>query len=208
MSSTRRRHDDGSVSDLDIETAMDEIHNRLTKIVEQWGPGSVALYYGTGVNMNTLAHSAVKGSMAGLGSPYLFSSMTLDQSAKWVTMGRMGHYLGGQPDFHDADVLMMVASNPAVSHGSLLFPAPNPSKWVRETRAAGVRLIVVDPRQTETAREADIHVRVRPGEDAILLPDSSTSSWSADLKTDPSANASWVLLTHFDQPSWTSPLST
>jgi anaerobic selenocysteine-containing dehydrogenase len=148
---------------------MDEIHECLASIVNRWGPGSVALYYGTGANMNTLAHSAMKAWMAGLGSPYLFSSMTLDQSAKWVTMGRMGCYLGGQPNFHDADVLMMVGSNPAVSHASLLFPTSNPLKWVREARDAGLKLIVVDPRQTETAREADIHVRVRPGEDAALF---------------------------------------
>jgi anaerobic selenocysteine-containing dehydrogenase len=97
--STRRHSVDGGAEDVDVETALDEIHERLRDIVQRWGPGSVALYYGTSVNMNTLAHSAMKAWMAGIGSPYLFSSMTLDQSAKWVTMGRMGHYLGGQPSF-------------------------------------------------------------------------------------------------------------
>jgi anaerobic selenocysteine-containing dehydrogenase len=64
---------------------------------------------------------------------------------------------------------MMVGSNPAVSHSFYLLPFANPLKSLREAREAGLKLIVVDPRETETAREADIHVRVRPGEDATLF---------------------------------------
>lgn len=169
LASTRRRLPSGLVEEIGPEAAMDQVHNRLMNIVERWGSESVALYYGTGANTNTLATSAMKAWMAGLGSPYVFSSMTLDQSAKWVTAGRMGQHLGGQPDFHDADVLMMVGSNPAVSHGNLMFPNANPLASIREARARGLVLIVVDPRLTETAREADIHLRVRPGEDAALF---------------------------------------
>ena len=83
--SSRRRSADGVVAVIDVESALDEISMRLRAIIDRWGPESVALYYGTGTNMNTLAHSAMKAWMAGLGSPYIFSSMTLDQSAKWVT---------------------------------------------------------------------------------------------------------------------------
>ena len=142
---------------------------RLRAIIDRWGPESVALYYGTGTNMNTLAHSAMKAWMAGLGSPYIFSSMTLDQSAKWVTMGRMGRYLGGKHSTLDADVIMLVGVNPTVSHGTSAVPAANPRKWIREAQQAGMKLIVVDPRETETAKLADVHVRSRPGEDATLF---------------------------------------
>jgi anaerobic selenocysteine-containing dehydrogenase len=167
--STRRRSSDGTAADIDIETALDEIAVRLRAIVDESGPESVALYYGTGVNMNTLAHSAMKAWMAGLGSPYIFSSMTLDQSAKWVTAGRMGQYLGGKHSTLDADVIMLVGVNPALSHGTTAMPVANPRKWIREAQQAGMKLIVVDPRETETAKLADIHVRSRPGEDAALF---------------------------------------
>jgi anaerobic selenocysteine-containing dehydrogenase len=69
LMSTRRRSADGTVADINVETALDEIAVCLRDIVDTWGPESVALYYGTGVNMNTLAHSAMKAWMAGLGSP-------------------------------------------------------------------------------------------------------------------------------------------
>jgi anaerobic selenocysteine-containing dehydrogenase len=167
--SSRRRSADGVVADLDVESALDEISIRLRTVIDRWGPESVALYYGTGTNMNTLAHSAMKAWMAGLGSPYIFSSMTLDQSAKWVTMGRMGRYLGGKHSTLDADVIMLVGVNPTVSHGTSAVPAANPRKWIREAQQAGMKLIVVDPRETETAKLADVHVRSRPGEDATLF---------------------------------------
>jgi anaerobic selenocysteine-containing dehydrogenase len=169
LMSTRRRSADGTVADINVETALDEIAVCLRDIVDTWGPESVALYYGTGVNMNTLAHSAMKAWMAGLGSPYLFSSMTLDQSAKWVTAGRMGQYLGGKYSTLDADVIMLVGVNPALSHGTTAMPVANPRKWIREAQEAGMTLIVVDPRETETAKMADIHVCSRPGEDAALF---------------------------------------
>jgi anaerobic selenocysteine-containing dehydrogenase len=95
--------------------------------------------------------------------------MTLDQSAKWVTAGRMGQYLGGKYSTLDADVIMLVGVNPALSHGTTAMPVANPRKWIREAQEAGMTLIVVDPRETETAKMADIHVCSRPGEDAALF---------------------------------------
>jgi anaerobic selenocysteine-containing dehydrogenase len=170
LTGARGRPPDGSVvEDVAIERALDEIHARMTAIIARHGPRSVALYYGTGANNNPLCHSAMKGWFDLTGSPYMFSSMTVDQSAKWVAAGRMGMFATGKYSALDADVIMEVGGNPAISHVSGTLPMTAPMRALREAQSRGMRLIVVDPRRTETARRADLHLQIRPGEDATLF---------------------------------------
>ncbi|MGO9934708.1 MAG: molybdopterin-dependent oxidoreductase [Steroidobacteraceae bacterium] len=166
---SRRRMADGSLEDIDVEAALDEIAKKLAACVSRHGPGAVAMYYGTGANNNSLCHSAMKGWFDLIGSPYIFSSMTLDQSAKWVTMGRMGFFATGKYSALDADVIMEVGVNSAVSHMSSTIPMTSPQRALRDAKTRGMKLIVVDPRETETARHADLHLQVKPGEDAALF---------------------------------------
>jgi anaerobic selenocysteine-containing dehydrogenase len=164
------RRPDGTVDEnLGIEQALDEIHAKLAAIIARHGPRSVAMYYGTGANNNPLCHSAMKGWFDLIGSPYLFSSMTVDQSAKWVAAGRMGMFATGKYSALDADVIMEVGGNPAISHVSGTIPMTAPMRALREAQSRGMKLIVVDPRRTETARRADLHLQIRPGEDAALF---------------------------------------
>jgi anaerobic selenocysteine-containing dehydrogenase len=159
----------GNWVDIDVERALDEINVKLTELRLRHGPRAIAMYYGTGANNNSLCHSAMKGWFDSIGSPYIFSSMTLDQSAKWVTMGRMGFFAPGKYSALDADVIMEVGVNSAVSHMSSTIPMTAPQKALRDAKGRGIKLIVVDPRQTETARRADIHLQIIPGEDAALF---------------------------------------
>lgn len=159
----------GSFEKITFETALDEVHKKLAAIIDQHGVDSVALYYGTGTNNNALSSSAAKGFMHVLGSPFIFSSMTIDQSAKWVTMGRMGGFLTGKFNITDGDVILIVGANPLVSHASGAMPMTNPMKYLQEGRKRGAKLIVIDPRRTETARRADIHVAIDPGQDAAFF---------------------------------------
>ena len=153
------RRPDGTVDEnLGIEQALDEIHAKLAAIIARHGPRSVAMYYGTGANNNPLCHSAMKGWFDLIGSPYLFSSMTVDQSAKWVAAGRMGMFATGKYSALDADVIMEVGGNPAISHVSGTIPMTAPMRALREAQSRGMKLIVVDPRRTETARRADLHL--------------------------------------------------
>lgn len=167
--SSLRRNADGTFDAIDAETAMDEIHEKLGKIIAEHGVESVALYYGTGANCNVLSVPAAKAWMDALGSPYIFSSMTVDQSAKWVTAGRMGVFLTGKHKVPEADVMMVIGSNPAASHACYGLPSPNPIKHLREAQKSGTKFIVVDPRKTELARLADLYLPVRPGQDAALF---------------------------------------
>lgn len=81
-------------------------------------------------------------------------------------MMRMGFVASGKPNPADVDALMIVGANPLVSHW---LPAFNPSKRLREWGKRGQKTIVVDPRRSETARMADIHLQLRPGEDVTLF---------------------------------------
>lgn len=169
---SKKRQEDGRFVDIETATALDEIHDQLSSITEQYGPGSVALYYGTGANNNSLCHCTMKGWLDLVGTPNIFSSMTVDQSAKWVTMGRMGMFPTGKHVVHEVDVVLLVGTNPPISHVSLPwapFPTTNITKWIRKRKAEGAKYIVIDPRKTEMARFADIHLQLLPGEDAALL---------------------------------------
>ncbi|WP_174189371.1 molybdopterin-dependent oxidoreductase, partial [Nocardia barduliensis] len=149
-----------------------EIAGRLREITERHGPDSVALFMGTQQNFAALTPPMAHAWFRGTGSHKLFSTMTIDQSAKWVVAERMGSYLGGRQRLEDADVWLLAGTNPVVSgnggDGDGAVPH-TPSVTLRAARARGLRLIVVDPRRTETAALADLHLAPRPGTDAVLF---------------------------------------
>jgi anaerobic selenocysteine-containing dehydrogenase len=167
---------DGSFVDIEAELALDEIALRLRQIIATHGPESVAVWTGTTSYMGSgmlTTQSMLKSLMSEIGTPHLLSAMTLDQSAKWVTMLRMGAFATGKRFIsQNLDVLMLIGTNPVISHqGTPLNSASgwNPGKALRDAKRNGTKLIVVDPRKTETARMADIHLQIIPGQDAALM---------------------------------------
>jgi anaerobic selenocysteine-containing dehydrogenase len=94
--------------------------------------------------------------------------MTIDQSAKWVTTERLGTWPAGKQPFIGADVWVVAGSNPFVSVFSWDIPVQHPTKTLKEAKAAGTKLIVIDPRKSEMAKIADIHLQLYPGEDAAV----------------------------------------
>lgn len=169
--SCKKRNADGSFADISQEALMDEVAEKLAGIIANHGPRSIAFFNGTH-GYGTLSMPLTKSLMHSIGTPNVFSTMTIDQSAKWVCQGRMGMVPTWKYSDLEADVLMVVGNNPAVSHmGKPWTGIRNtaPMRAVREARQRGMKLIVVDPRITETARNADIHLRINPGEDPILF---------------------------------------
>src|SRR3546814_19366420 len=103
--------------------------------------------------------------LAGIGSPELYSNFTVDQSAKWVTMGRLGLFATGKPSIDDVDAMLLLGYNPMVSHmGFPLSPIPaaNTGKAIADAPARGAPLLVVDPRRPEPTRRADLHLHIPP----------------------------------------------
>ena len=148
------------------DQAYGEISRKLGEIIDQYGPQSVGMYFGAGT-----ATSSVKSVVAGafleeLGTDRMYNVLTLEFSNRYLVMEAMyGHqFMLAQPDLEKTQCLLLFGSNPLVS---LDHPGIVPSLKAFEKR--GAKLIVVDPRKTETARIADIHAEVIPGTDLFLL---------------------------------------
>ena len=151
--------------------ALDEIAEQLRAIVAAHGPRAVATYNGTYAFQNS-AHLAVSRAFHdALGSPSYYTSVTIDQPAKVFVGTRHGYWGAGGHFFNDADVVLVFGNNPLVSQyappGGV--PSVSPFEQLRDARQRGLRLIAVDPRVTELSRRADLHLQIRPGEDAMLL---------------------------------------
>ena len=167
-----RKNADGSFSELPAERAMDEIAARLNELVQRHGPRSVAVYHGTGAYRSVLGGLLERAFVSALGTPNFFSTMTIDQSAKWVTAGRMGVMASGKASFRDIDLAVIAGNNPLVSHQTFPFAAGEsgaPGRAYAEARERSMKMIMIDPRRNETARYADLLIQPLPGHDAAIF---------------------------------------
>jgi anaerobic selenocysteine-containing dehydrogenase len=156
--------------EVDWSEAFAAVDEGLMRVLDEHGPDAVALYLG-----NPSVHSLGLGSYIrvlaqALGTTKVFSASTVDQMPKHVSAGLMfGALLTiPVPDVDRTDHLLMLGANPYASNGSL-FTAPDLPGRLRALRERGGRLVVVDPRRTKTAEEADEHLPIRPGTDALFL---------------------------------------
>ena len=149
-----KRMPDGKLVPVDREQALDEIAERIAAIVEADGPEAVAGYRGGGAFFTSSSVMMVPAFLSALGSPKAYSSVTIDQSAKVVALGRLGIWPPGRTPMSRADVYLLVGANPLVSVSANGFDTRNPTKRLRAARERGMKLIVIDPRETETAHFA------------------------------------------------------
>lgn len=169
---SQKKQADGSFSDIGSAEALDEIGDKLKAILEKYGPRSIASYNGTYSYQNSAAHDLARAFHASMDSPSYYASVTIDQPAK-VAIGpaRMGWWNGGVHMWNDSNVSLIIGCNTLVSHFSIPggIPSFSPSNALREGRKRGMKVICIDPRETEVARRADLHLQVRPGHDAALV---------------------------------------
>jgi len=170
LRSSLKRSETGDFTPVTSDQAMDEIAMRLTEIIRRHGPRAVASYSATAAYSNAAALPVVKAWHQGIGSPMNCSSVTIDQPAKIIAVGRHGFWGGGPHSFATADVIMLIGINTLVSSLHQMGGPPGfYPRALREARERGLKVICVDPRRTETARLADMHLQLRPGEDPTLL---------------------------------------
>jgi anaerobic selenocysteine-containing dehydrogenase len=101
-----------------------------------------------------------------LGSTNAYSAATIDQPGMMVADAYHGVWLGGRTPFDDTDVWLWAGTNPIISKQYL---EENPARRLSRAIARGTKVIMIDPRRTETARRAHLHLQSRPGEDAALV---------------------------------------
>ncbi|HHH11092.1 MAG TPA: molybdopterin oxidoreductase family protein, partial [Sorangium sp.] len=131
---------------------------------------AVALYAGNPVvhNHGTLMLMLLLSKVLGTFNRY--SATSVDQLPHMLaSLTMFGHQLlMPVPDVDRCSYLLMLGANPLVSNGSIMT-APGIKNRLAALRRRGGRLVVIDPRRSETAKMADQHVFVRPGSDAMFL---------------------------------------
>ncbi|MGK2868367.1 MAG: molybdopterin-dependent oxidoreductase, partial [Mycobacterium sp.] len=165
---SQQRQADGSYAAIDAELAMDEIATKLQQLIDTHGPRSVALYLGTNGLPYPASALMANAFIRGIESPMFFTANTIDQPGKQIALAAHGHWLGGDVDFHEADSWMLIGTNPLVSK-AIGIPGQNPGQGLRSALARGMKLIVSDPRRSQTAARAAIHLQPRPGEDVSIV---------------------------------------
>jgi anaerobic selenocysteine-containing dehydrogenase len=169
ISRPQKRGPDGSVQSVRSAAALDDIASRLRALIAEHGPESVACYLGTPAYFNVATFAMGPAFLQAIGSPSLFSALTIDNSAKIVNLARMGVWGAGKHGWNDSDVWVMFGSNPLVSiTGVSGLPTTHADKTLREGKARGLKLVSIDPRRSETARHADLFLPIRPGEDSAV----------------------------------------
>ena len=152
------------------EEALDEVVARIHQIQEDHGRNSVGVYLGNpnAHNFGTMVFGPPF--LRALGSKNRFSATSCDQLPLMMTSYFMfGHQLlFPVPDVDRTDFMMILGANPLASNGSIMA-GPGIKKRLEGISERGGKVVVIDPRRTETARIADEHVFIRPGTDALLL---------------------------------------
>ncbi len=152
------------------DEAFDEVATRLRAIQAQHGRSAVGLYFGN-PTIHNLGSTIYGAPFArALGTRNRFSATSVDQLPHHLAAFTMlGHQLLLPiPDLDRTDFLLILGANPAVSNGSLMT-APGVGKRIEAIRARGGKVVLIDPRRSETAALASAHHFIQPGTDALLL---------------------------------------
>ncbi|MBI5478726.1 MAG: molybdopterin-dependent oxidoreductase [Deltaproteobacteria bacterium] len=152
------------------DEALDEAAARLHRLQAEHGRDAVGVYFGNPTVHNLGLTVAAPFFLRSLRTRNRFSATSVDQLPHMLVAYHMwGHQLLlPVPDLDRTDCLVVVGGNPLASNGSLMT-AGGVKRRLQALQARGGRLVVVDPRRTETARLADQHLFIRPGTDALLL---------------------------------------
>ncbi len=159
-----RRRTDGTFETIDWDTAIREVAARLATVRDTWG-GDTIFYYGGGGQGNHLPGAYATSTRRALGSRWRSSALAQEKTGEFWVGDRMMGVATTRADFEHCDVALFIGKNPWHSHS-----IPRARVTLKEISQDPARtLIVIDPRRTETAELADIHLQVRPGGDAWLL---------------------------------------
>ena len=163
LRSPLRRTPDGQYEAISWETAISEIAKKFLAIKRQFGGESI-LYYGGGGQGNHLGGAYGDATLKALGVKYRSNALAQEKTGEFWVQGKMIG-AGVHGDFEHCEVALFIGKNPWQSHGFAR------TRLVLNEMAKDPKrsIIVIDPRRSETAAMADIHLQNRPGTDAWCL---------------------------------------
>ena len=162
----------GEYRHVEIEwtEALDLAAEALASTIETHGVDAVGAYFGNPSvhNYGMLTHQ--RNLFRHIRTRNRFSATSVDQLPHHlVSLWCFGHMLLHPiPDVDRTHYFLMLGANPLASNGSI-WTVPDVRQRLKDLKARGGKLVVVDPRRTETAELASEHLFIRPGTDAALL---------------------------------------
>ncbi len=156
--------------DISWEAAFDEIETQLKRIQKLYGKNAIGSYRGNPTVHNTGTTLFGAPFLRSLGSNQKYTATSVDQLPHhFASLMMFGHYLLFPiPDIDRTDFMLIMGGNPVVSNGSIMT-APDFSNRLKAIKKRGGKVVVVDPRFTETAQLANQYLAIKPGTDALLL---------------------------------------
>ncbi|MBK7956201.1 MAG: molybdopterin-dependent oxidoreductase [Candidatus Accumulibacter sp.] len=161
-----KRQADGSFMRVSWDEALGDVARRLIAIREKHG-GRAFAFYGGGGQGNHLGGIYSQQLHKAMRSRFVYSSLAQEKTGDFWVNGRLfGHQTcHATEDVEHADYVLFIGTNPYQAHG-----IPNARDTLRDLQRDPARtMVVVDPRRSETARQADIHLQIKPGTDAFLM---------------------------------------
>lgn len=164
----RRVH--GGWKEIGWDEAFDETAKRLSEMQSEYGRDAVAVYQGnpTVHNLGTMLNS--RDLLKALSTKNNYSATSVDQLphhfASWAMLGHP--FLIPIPDIDRTKYILIIGANPLASNGSLMT-APDIINRLSDIRKRGGKVVLIDPRRTETSRVANEHFFIKPSSDAFLL---------------------------------------
>ena len=145
--------------EIPLEQALDEIAGKLARIRDVHGARSIGVWKGEAVGFAQQEDLARRFAHA-IGSPNYFSNDSMCFNGRWIGYSTV-HGAWSVPDYENTRLVLMWGANPPHAH-------PNMTQMIMRARRRGGKLIVLDPRLSAVARQADLHAPIRPGTDGAL----------------------------------------
>lgn len=166
LKTSLKRQPDGSYRPISSQQLVAEVSDKIAQMIAQHGAKSVASYLGSpGLEHQALGPIMIR-FMDAIGSPNMFNNGTIDQPGLMMAPALHGSWAGGRMHPDTLDMFMIIGGNPVIS--KQYFPQ-HPGNQLKKLTGGGMKLIVIDPRKTETARRATVHLQGIPGEDPTIL---------------------------------------
>ena len=155
-----KRQADGSFKEIAYTDALNEIADRMLAIKRRYGAEAMGIWIGEALGFLHQPQYARRFIQA-FGSPNYFSADSVCFSAVFIAYHLVKGYWGSFPDFENARAMLLWGINPMVSY-------PPYMRAIERAKKRGAKLIVIDPIKSETAKQADLFIQIRPGTDGAL----------------------------------------
>ncbi len=156
--------------EVSYEEAVLDISTRLRHLINEYGADSIGYYHGNPLGFTSGILFSL-GFIDGIGTRNRYNVGSVDQNNNHVVSDALFElpYVPFNPDIDHCDYFLLIGMNPVESKFSWLGNASDGWARARKKQAQGSKLVVVDPRRTRTAKHADQHLVIRPGQDWALL---------------------------------------